>query len=685
MRPRHGLLLPFLLLVCVVAAGPVQAATLAAEAAAIDAPRLGPPHPLTAPLKLGSSTIEPREETTVQVLLAGDTPCGLAVRGPAVLRVRVADPMSLPVAQRNIRRASGLKSTVSGGTLEVQENVREALLWGWELEAPSAETPEDGGPGSLPEWAAEILERPFFSHPSHDLLAARGLGARGTVYGLIHGSKEDLLLWVDPVVDKAESLYVLDKVGASSGVNSGRWYAEELMTQPIGRKWWDRFPAPLVAVDEKLGVTNDTDEHVVVDAVMKLEATRPGVSLWRTNLRERTVEHSKEHPVSVRTVEVNGKPADYLFQDGELLVRLPEPPRGGAHATVHVVSEGDLAIRPGGDSYWSLGTWAWYPQPPLNGELATVEISVDVPEGWIPFASGTTVERSTSGGRTRIKTRLDHPVQFPVVAAGKYHVFSKDQDGVHCEVASYVFGKKKACERLIGNFYAASKVYETFYHHPFPFDEINIVEVNTWGFGQAPPGVIFITKEAYNPLGETMSQIFSQGVNERFVHEIAHSWWGHLIKMDSVEEQWLTESFAEYSAALCLQAVSGSRKKGERQFKKLLDFWKGQTSMIKDGGSVYLANHLAMHDSIDSRDRTRLLYSKGPLVLHALRLELQKKLGSRKKGDVYFFALLRSFIKNFPYRWGATRHLVGILNQITKEDWQPWFERYVYGCETPEL
>ena len=29
--------------------------------------------------------------------------------------------------------------------------------------------------------------------------------------------------------------------------------------------------------------------------------------------------------------------------------------------------------------------------------------------------------------------------------------------------------------------------------------------------------------------------------------------------------------------------------------------------------------------------------------------------------------------------------LVGILDQITGKDWQPWFERYVYGTETPPV
>ena len=55
-----------------------------------------------------------------------------------------------------------------------------------------------------------------------------------------------------------------------------------------------------------------------------------------------------------------------------------------------------------------------------------------------------------------------------------------------------------------------------------------------------------------------------------------------------------------------------------------------------------------------------------------------------EKGDATYFTLLRSFLKNFPFKWGATRHFIGILNQITKEDWQPWFEKYVYGSELPK-
>jgi len=35
--------------------------------------------------------------------------------------------------------------------------------------------------------------------------------------------------------------------------------------------------------------------------------------------------------------------------------------------------------------------------------------------------------------------------------------------------------------------------------------------------------------------------------------------------------------------------------------------------------------------------------------------------------------------------WRSTTHVVGILSQMTGEDWQPWFERYVYCFEMPPI
>ncbi|MGV8039273.1 MAG: hypothetical protein AB2L07_04105 [Thermoanaerobaculaceae bacterium] len=34
---------------------------------------------------------------------------------------------------------------------------------------------------------------------------------------------------------------------------------------------------------------------------------------------------------------------------------------------------------------------------------------------------------------------------------------------------------------------------------------------------------------------------------------------------------------------------------------------------------------------------------------------------------------------------GETRHLIAILDQITGLSWQPFFERHVYGPESPKV
>jgi len=112
--------------------------------------------------------------------------------------------------------------------------------------------------------------------------------------------------------------------------------------------------------------------------------------------------------------------------------------------------------------------------------------------------------------------------------------------------------------------------------------------------------------------------------------------------------------------------------------------WKDGSRDTGDGASVYLWAYLTGGET-EARARRNLLYAKGPLVLHALRRELARHAGNEKEGDRLFFTWIRSYVKNFAFKPGETRYLVAILNQMTGKDWQPWFERHVYGAETPEL
>jgi aminopeptidase N len=244
--------------------------------------------------------------------------------------------------------------------------------------------------------------------------------------------------------------------------------------------------------------------------------------------------------------------------------------------------------------------------------------------------------------------------------------------------------KEQAARDLMTRFFTGRSFFEQLFDEPYPFRDFAIVEINDWGFGQAPPGVIFFTKEFYTAPVDRRTRAYFQDLNSRYLHEVAHGWWGNVVKMNAPEETWLSEAMADYTAALALWQLRREGR-GGYEFKEIVKDWVKSTGELAPGASLYLTERLSFVDDRNREDYFRLRYAKGPLVLHALRLELQRQKGSVEEGDRYFIALLRSYVKRNRYNWGTTRGLIEELDQLTGGKWQPWFERYVYGTEIPQL
>jgi hypothetical protein len=660
-----------------------QGATLAERAAAIDAPAPGGELKLDGPLKVGRAEITPAAGTRVRVLLALGTPCGVVFEGPARLRYHVEDRFSAPVAERNVRRTSSLSVTRAGQGIEVAEDLNGAVVWGWGLGQVDEKS---AAPAStaLPEWAAKLLNGRRFTPPSHDLLAAEANGGNGVRYALLRGARNDLLLQVDPPSGE-EILYRLARLtDPGTTFREGIWKTD-LAAQPVGRAWWDRTPVELVAEHEKIAIENPAGDQLRIVSRSRLRARRAGTALWRPDLVDRLYDSGGvRHPVTVRSVRVDGRAADFLHRDDELLVALGRSLAEKETVEVEVTYDGDLALRPAGHSYWVLGTWSWYPRQDWDGEMATMEITVDVPESLTAFASGSETARTVQAGRRKLATRLEKPMQFAVVTAGKYKVLEETKDGVTCRAATYAMPKEQAARDLMSRFFTGRSFFEQLFDEPYPFRDFAIVEINDWGFGQAPPGVIFFTKEFYTAPVDRRTRAYFQDLNSRYLHEVAHGWWGNVVKMNAPEETWLSEAMADYTAALALWQLRREGR-GGYEFNEIVKDWVKSTGELAPGASLYLTERLSPVDDRNREDYFRLRYAKGPLVLHALRLELQRQKGSVEEGDRYFIALLRSYVKRNRYNWGTTRGLVEELDQLTGGKWQPWFERFVYGTEIPQL
>jgi aminopeptidase N len=207
---------------------------------------------------------------------------------------------------------------------------------------------------------------------------------------------------------------------------------------------------------------------------------------------------------------------------------------------------------------------------------------------------------------------------------------------------------------------------------PFPFKEFNIIEINELGFGQAPPATMFITKEAFNPLQSTDNMAYSKGVNQRFAHEIAHQYWGHVVKMGSKEEQWITESFAEYCSALAVKQL-----KGQNGYDAMVATWRGNANDAHNVSSIPYANRIAIPSDPYASfiDRTDLIYDKGALLLATLHKQL---------GDSKFLSFLRNLQGFYRWRYLTTDEMPKLLAKIDPgKDYAPFFEQYYWGTDMP--
>ncbi len=603
---------------------------------------------------------------------AGDEVVGLFFEGDGAMDYVSADPIEAPVVAFNAKKASSLVAEKSEQGTRLRSPFKR-LLW-----LAGAGFPAAGAAAAAPLADAFRDQREKFGRvhwpPLAQAFAERALNGAVAPQAWVEmdGGRESLVYRLDGAENPYEELAVVRTSDSRESEFKKFLWPVTLSASPEGRDRRDPPKARFVVTDVDLDLAasagNDVrlsvQETIVpvgrprsvfafdLDSVAYAEA---GASVAARSLRVKRVTDEK------------GRALDYQHKNDALLVQLPEPAPPDKPLKLRFEIDGDFLVRPGGDNYWELGIWPWFPQPELCEQYYTFHAVIRVKKPFVPFAPGVTVRRESDGDDNVLETRVDKPIQGAVVLAGKYDVHEDTRNGVKIRVATYAISNPRGVKQLTDLAEMVIAYYEQFLG-PFPFPEYDILEINDYGFGQAPPGIMFITSEAFNPLLGDMNQFFSQGINERFAHEIAHQYWGHVVKMPSYEEQWLEEAFAEYCAALFLKT-----HRTDSVYASVYKHWKGRADYAAEFAPIPLANQI--WDPVTEFEvRTGLLYNKGPLLLAALHKEL---------GDETFLTFLKSYQKSFAWKFGTTRHVIGLLQYLTKKDYGPFFEKYYWGLAMP--
>jgi hypothetical protein len=616
---------------------------------------------------------------SVAYVKAGDEAIGLFFQGNGTMAYVSDDPIEAPVLTYVAKKSTSLSPEKGDKSLRVQESITR-LLW---VVSPD-KLPELSGLAPTPLTAAFAAHREKFSHKrGAELsieLAFHRLAEPTSPFGWveIEGGPQDLLYERGGAENGFERLLFVHGIDSSESKLKDMLVATTLSDQPVGRDPHDPPKPRFLLTDVDLEVRGTTGDSVTLSVVETIVPQREPLSVFRFDLDNGVFATFGAHLGAQKDERLEkitdgeGRPVHWHRGDGELLVQTREPMPPDRPFQLRFELAGDILVHPGGSNFWELGVWDWFPQPELCEQYYTLHAVVRVKKPYVPFAPGKTIRRVEEGDENVLETKLDVPVQFAVILAGDYSFREEVRNGVTIRVATYALKNERAVKQLTELAAAIIAFYEEFLG-PFPFPEFDIVEIDDYGFGQSPPGVMYITKEAFNPLGGTVeNQLYSGGVNERFAHEIAHQYWGHVVKMPSHEEQWLTESFAEYSAALFMRAA-----KGDATYRSIVSHWGPGAKFATDKAPIPLANrvHLLKDTTTQFAIRTGLLYQKGPLLLYALHKEL---------GEQTFLTFLKSYQKSFRWKFGSTKTVAGLLQFMTKKDYGPFFDQNFWGTGMPK-
>jgi hypothetical protein len=206
---------------------------------------------------------------------------------------------------------------------------------------------------------------------------------------------------------------------------------------------------------------------------------------------------------------------------------------------------------------------------------------------------------------------------------------------------------------------------------PYPSLSIALIESETPG-GHSPAYLSVINQPlAGSGLSWANDPASFPSYPEFFAaHEIAHQWWGQAVGWRNYHEQWISEGFAQYFAALYAQ-----QSRGEGTFADLMRRMARWGHDSSAQGPISLGYRLG-HIRGDSRVFRALIYNKSAAVLNMLR---------RVVGDRAFFRGLQRFYFDARFRKVGTTEVRAAFEREVGRSLDLFFEGWVYSSAVPNL
>ncbi len=391
--------------------------------------------------------------------------------------------------------------------------------------------------------------------------------------------------------------------------------------------------------------------------------------------------------------ETHGRLLGDDYYEPWVTVVLPRTVTPGEPFVLEIAYEGELVERlRTARGYLLKDTVHWIPMH-LDNRRSLLHLTYRIPEG-LQIASGMTlVDERVADGTRIMQWVADEPIRGMAFSIGRFDVTAVNEAG-RLPITVYENRNETGfapgnLEKTIADLEGSVRFY-TDYFGPYPYRALHATETVTYT-GQAFPGLVLLSFQAFGRL--------NTGVAEHFrAHEVAHQWWGAAVHWEDYRDQWISEGFSHYAAALYVLAGLDD----EDQFEDILDAWRldvlGEVNVGQGTGLVHFGvrpevirrsdGHESgpvvagyrLNSSETPVDYQLLVYEKGAFILHMLRMMLADL---ETGDDTRFRDLLRGFVRDHRRRPASTRSFETAVTRAFGQPMDWFFDQWVYGVDVP--
>ncbi len=441
-----------------------------------------------------------------------------------------------------------------------------------------------------------------------------------------------------------------------------------------GRAWWDvtfyDLAVTVTPEDSSLAGTNTITYRVLA----------PGHEM----------QLDLQPPMELSSVSRNGEALPVRRDGNAWFVTLPDAdPVGSTHSvTAKFRGQPRVAVRPPWDggyqwevdssgtpwvatSNQGLGASIWWPNKDYQGEEPDSQrIAITVPDPLRAVSNGRLrSEHANAGGTTTYEWFVTNPINNYSVSvnAGSYAHWSETYEGEGGTLAMDFWPLSENLAAARSQWTQARSTVACFEHWfgPYPFyeDGYKLVEVPYLGM-EHQSGVTYGNKYANGYLGRDLSGT-GLGLQWDFivVHESAHEWWGNNITARDIADNWVHESFANYSESLYTECLTGSSADAE-------EYVVGTRQGITNSQPIIAPHGVQATPPGD-------MYNKGGNMLHTLRRLVDD--------DEKWRGILRGLNREFRHQLVSSAEIEAFIEQESGLVLGPFFDQYLRDTRVPTL